>query len=375
MAEQILVATRKGLFTVEQRGSARTRWGIGGTAFLGDNVSMVLPEAHGRPRLAALDHGHFGPKLHRSGDGGRSWEECAVPAMPALAEGEEEWREPMGGRIIPQQVLRLWALERGRDGTVWCGTIPGGLFRSTDEGDSWELVRSLWDRPERKEWFGGGADYPGIHSICIDPRDDRHVAVAVSCGGIWATTDGGATWEPRADGMRAEYMPPERQHESAIQDPHRVVQCRDRPDTLWAQHHNGVFRTRDNGRSWDEVEAVEPSVFGFAVAVHPEDPDTAWLVPARKDEFRIPVDGRVVVARTRDGGASFEVLRRGLPQRHAYDLTYRHALDVDGAGQRLAFGTTTGSLWVSDNAGDDWATVSEHLPPVYAVRWTGPHVD
>jgi hypothetical protein len=367
--DRFLVATRKGLFNIERRGGVRPRWAIAGTAFLGDNVSMVLPAEGGRSMLAALDHGHFGPKLHRSRDGGRSWAECGVPAMPAPAEGEEEWREPMGGRIVPQQVLRIWALERGPDGVIWCGTIPGGLFRSTDDGDSWALVRSLWERPERKEWFGGGADFPGIHSICIDPRDAATVTVAVSCGGVWASTDGGDSWEIRGAGMRAEYMPPDRQYDPHIQDPHRVVQCRARPDALWAQHHNGVFRSSDGGRSWEEIGSVTPSVFGFAVAVHPLDPATAWLVPARKDEFRIPVNGRVVVARTRDGGGSFDVLTRGLPQRHAYDLTYRHALDVDRSGERLAFGTTTGSLWVSETAGDGWKTVSRHLPPVYAVRW------
>lgn len=369
MADRFLVATRKGLFTIERRGKVRTSWGITRTAFLGDNVSMVLPpDAEGRA-FAALDHGHFGPKLHRSTDGGRQWKECAAPAMPAPAEGEEEWREPVGGRVIPQHVLRIWSLERGRYGAVWCGTLPGGLFRSPDNGDSWEFVRTLWDRPERKEWFGGGADYPGIHSICIDPRDDRQVTVAVSCGGVWRTTDGGATWENRAHGMWASYMPPERQKDPNIQDPHRVVHCRAQPDALWAQHHNGVFRTKDAGREWEEIRSVTPSVFGFALAVHPDDPDTAWLVPAKKDEFRFPVGARVVVARTRDGGTSFDVLTNGLPQRHAYDLAYRHALDVDATGERLAFGTTTGSLWISENGGDDWKTVSEHLPPVYAVRW------
>ena len=369
MTDRFLVATRKGLFTIERRGAVRPRWGIGRTAFLGDNVSMILPpDAAGR-MLIALDHGHFGPKLHRSDDGGRRWKECATPVMPAPAEGEEEWKEPMGGRVIPQTVLRIWALERAQDGTIWCGTIPGGLFRSRDNGDSWEFIHSLWNRPERKEWFGGGADYPGIHSICIDPRDDAHVTVAVSCGGVWTTFDSGASWEVRARGMRAAFMPPDRQEDPHIQDPHRIVQCPAQPDAMWAQHHNAVYRTTDAGLRWVDIPTVEPSVFGFALAVHPGDAETAWLVPARKDEFRIPVKGRVVVARTRDGGASFDVLSKGLPQRHAYDLAYRHALDVDQSGDRLAFGSTTGSLWVSENGGDDWKTVSEHLPPVYAVRW------
>jgi photosystem II stability/assembly factor-like uncharacterized protein len=169
--------------------------------------------------------------------------------------------------------------------------------------------------------------------------------------------------------MFAAFMPPERREDPAIQDPHRVVHCPAQPDRLWAQHHNGVFRSDDGGRSWKTIDNVQPSVFGFAVAVHPSDPDTAWFVPAVKDETRIPVDGKVVVARTRDGGKSFEVLRKGLPQEHAYDITFRHGLDVDASGSCLAFGSTTGSLWVSEDAGDSWTAISTHLPPIYAVRF------
>jgi hypothetical protein len=131
-----------------------------------------------------------------------------------------------------------------------------------------------------------------------------------------------------------------------------------------------VFRSTDGAASWQEV-TVPPSSFGFAVAVHPKNPDTAWFVPAESDERRIPIAGRVVVARTRDGGRSFTELTRGLPQRHAYDLTYRHALDIDATGNHLALGTTTGSLWVSVDQGESWQTAAEHLPPVYAVRWAG----
>jgi hypothetical protein len=135
------------------------------------------------------------------------------------------------------------------------------------------------------------------------------------------------------------------------------------------QHHNGIFKSADDAASWTEIKDVKPSAFGFPVAVHPKDPNTAWFVPSHKDEKRCPIDGRVVVNRTSDGGKSFETLRRGLPQEYAYDLVYRHCLDVDRAGNRLAFGSTTGSVWVSEDAGDSWQTVSSNLPPVYAVRF------
>jgi photosystem II stability/assembly factor-like uncharacterized protein len=230
-------------------------------------------------------------------------------------------------------------------------------------------VRSLWDNPLRKKWFGGGADLPGIHSICVHPNDAKHVTLGISCGGVWVTRDGGATWNVQADGMRAEYMPPESAGDPNIQDPHRVVQCAAQPDYLWAQHHNGIFRTENGSKSWTELANVKPSHFGFAVAVHPKDGKTAWFIPAVKDERRYAVDGKLVVTRTRDGGQSFTTLTNGLPQEHAYDIAYRHALDIDQAGQTLAFGTTTGSLYVSEDQGDHWQTVSEHLPPIFCMRF------
>ena len=218
------------------------------------------------------------------------------------------------------------------------------MFVSEDGGASWQLVRGLWDRPERAQWGGGGYDHPGIHSIAIDPRDAKRITVAVSTGGAWQTKDGGKSWAICAQGMYAEYMPPEQKFEQNAQDIHRMVLCAARPEVMWVQHHNGVFRSTDNAKSWQEVTAIRPAKFGFAVAVHPKDPDTAWFVPAVKDECRVPVDAKLVVARTRDGGKTFAMLRKGLPQEHAYDLVYRHCLDVDRTGRRVAFGSTTGGF-------------------------------
>jgi hypothetical protein len=369
MTARLWAATRKGLFSVTGGASG---WRIERVSFLGDPVSIVLPDPRDGAVYAALDHGHFGAKLHRSDDQGATWTELAVPTYPPQPADSNEQKSFTTGQPLEWKLRKVWALETGgpaETGVLWCGTIPGGLFRSGDRGATWTLNEALWTNPRRREWFGGGADYPGIHSVCVDPRDPKRVHVGVSCGGVWHTADGGATWETRAKGMHANYMPPEKAREENVQDPHMVVRCAAAPDVLWCQHHNGIFRSTDDGRSWTEITDAPPSVFGFAVAVHPKDPETAWFVPAQKDEKRIPVDGKVVVGRTRDGGRTFQILREGLPQEHAYDLTFRHALDVTPDGRSLAFGSTTGSLWVSEDEGERWQTVSEHLPPVYCVRW------
>ena len=369
MSDRIHVSTRKGLFTLE-RGSAG--WAIADAAFLGMNVTMSLADARDGAWFAAIDHGHFGTHLHRSRDQGKQWEEVAVPKYPADATIPQRMPDGNSAQTKPAALSEIWALESGGDdqpNLIWCGTIPGGLFSSTDGGDSWQLNESLWNRPEREQWFGGGKDDPGLHSIWVDPRDSSHVTVSVSCGGVWQTHDGGANWTCTSQGLRAEYMPPDQAYEPAIQDPHRLAACRAQPDHQWIQHHNGIFHSTDGGNKWDEIPDVKPSVFGLAVAAHPTDPATAWFVPGVKDECRIPVDGQLVVTKTTDGGQTFSQHGEGLPNRHAYDLVFRHALDVDGSGERLAMGSSTGNLWISENGGTSWQVVSNHLPPVYAVRF------
>lgn len=355
------VATRKGLFELQRSDAGATDWRIARVSFLGEPVSMLLPPDAADPQgrmLAALNLGHFGVHLHRSDDAGATWAEVAAPTYPA---------QPPEDTGFAWKLVLVWALER-RGGTVWAGTIPGGLFRSDDGGEHWQLVEALWRQPERAHWFGGGYPEPGIHSICPHPQRPQELLVALSSGGVWVSEDDGATWRVQTQGMLAPYMPPEQAGDPNAQDPHRVLRCPAAPQVLWCQHHGGIWRSVDNAASWQAVDAPVSS-FGFAVAVHPQDPDTAWFVPAVKDEQRVPVGGALVVNRTRDGGRSFETLRAGLPQQHCYDLVYRHGLDVSADGRSLLMGSTTGGLWASADGGEQWHAVSLNLPPIAAVRF------
>jgi hypothetical protein len=365
MSDRMHVATRKGLLTFV-RGSGS--WKIQQRSFLGDPVSNILQDARDGTLYAALDLGHFGAKLRRSSDGGETWEEVSVPGFPK--DPEEEATQESKGKA--PSLKQIWSLETGgadQPGLLWAGCIPAGLFRSENRGESWDLVTSMWDRPERHGWFGGGTDAPGLHSILVDPRDSTKITIGISVGGVWHSNDMGETWNLHAKGMRAAYMPPEKEHDQNIQDPHRLVRCLAQPDTLWCQHHNGVFKSTDNGANWQEITTTKPSNFGFGVVVHPADPDRAWLVPGVKDECRMPVDSKLVVSHTQDGGKSWKLYDDGLPTEHAYDIIYRHAFDIDATGDTLAMGSTTGNLWVSDNQGKQWTSISSTLPPIYAIRF------
>lgn len=352
--DRLWVGTRKGLFRFVTDGKGWRQ--DGPPAFLAAPVSQLLEDKRDGAIYVALNHGHFGCKLHRSDDGGRNWTELPCPAYPASDAPDAPALE------------MIWALTSAgadRPGGLWAGTLPGGLFHSADRGESWRLVESLWDVPQRAKWFGGGYDHPGIHSILVDPRDSDRIVLGVSCGGVWLSEDGSATWQQGGHGLRADFLPPDQSTDPTSQDPHLIAHSAADPDRIWCQHHCGIFSSKDGGRTFAEHSAnARPSAFGFAVAVHPARPDHAWFAPGVKDECRVPVDGRLVVTRTTDGGATFDVLSAGLPQENAYDLIYRHALVVDDSGERLAIGSTTGNLWTSADGGESWSLVSANLPPI-----------
>jgi hypothetical protein len=359
MADRLFASTRKGLFEFRRK---KDVWSLAHVSFLGSPVTGLLCHPADGALYAALDLGHFGVKLHESKDGGASWSEIAAPSYAGVDAGKND----------PPSMKLLWTLEAGgadQPGRLWAGTIPGGLFRSEDRGRSWQLVRGLWDDPRRQKWMGGGYDHPGIHSVSVDPRDSRRIAVAVSTGGVWESLDDGESWSLGGKGLRAAYVPPEQAHDPEMQDVHRLARCPAAPDRYWIQHHNGIFKSVNGIAEWTEIFPPHEGGFGFAVAVDPARPERAWFVPAVKDEFRYPKDGKLLVAMTDDGGNSFSYFGNGLPQENAYDLIYRHGLVVDEEGRGLAMGSTTGGLWFSGDGGESWACAPARLPPVYALAY------
>jgi hypothetical protein len=138
------------------------QWKIAGVEFLGDNVTLTLTDRRDGRRYAALDHGHFGVKLHRSTPTG--WEEIAAPAYPPKPDGYEE--NDMWGRPLAWSTARIWALEAGgpdEPGVIWCGTLPGGLFRSDSAPPSRpRALPSLRSRVSGStQWRQNGSSFSG----------------------------------------------------------------------------------------------------------------------------------------------------------------------------------------------------------------------
>ncbi|GGB79703.1 hypothetical protein GCM10011352_01700 [Marinobacterium zhoushanense] len=393
MSNTLLLGTRKGTVIFDRKGSA---WQPRPIQHAGIPVCYAACDPRDGTLWASLDHGHWGPKLSRSRDGGATWEDLSSLKYPPGARhivqylptpdfdpqtpsGQPEYRDAT--------VLKIWTLAFGaasQPGRLYAGTIPGGLFVSDDGGDSWELNRPLWSHDSRggdlfsgdatSETLWGGTpasvDYgvfePGIHSILVDPRDPAHIHVAVSSAGVLESTDGGQSWAGRNRGMLNDYLPDPNAEWG--HDPHFITACPAKPDHLWQQNHCGVFYSADGAQSWSKVSAPDNSVhFGFPVAVDARDGGTAWVIPARSDMARMAIGDGLCVARTENGGQSWQLFRTGLPQDNAYDLVLRHGMDI--AGDCLCFGTTTGNIYLSEDRGETWQSLGHNFPPVYSVRF------
>ncbi|MEN7547497.1 sialidase family protein [Rapidithrix thailandica] len=356
---KLLLGTRKGLIVYRQNPSGN--WQFDQVHFLGIPISLAVSDERNGTWWAMADHGHWGCKLHRSTDRGKTWEELEAPKYPETEEVKDG---------VPAALRYLWAFapsSQQQAQKLYIGTEPGGLFESDNNGQSFTLNRGLWDHPSRKEqWFGGGRDYPGIHSIVVDPRDHRRIYIGISCAGVFLSEDGGNTWLPKNKGLLAEFLPDPQM--DVGHDPHLLVMSKNHPDVLWQQNHCGIFRTVDGGEQWTEIsENNGVAKFGFAIEAEDNDPNVAWVVPAVSDELRVAVDQALCVCRTDDGGKTWQAYRKGLPQEHCFDIVYRHALSK--SKDTLVFGTTTGNAYLSKDRGETWETLNNHLPMVHSVSF------
>lgn len=352
---EILVGTKKGLFVLE--GDAGTGFEVAARALPGQSVEYAMKDTRTGRYLASVTSWFYGPRIWVADDPAGEWQQAEGTVLP---EGGED------------SLNRIWVIERGEaDGTLYAGGDPGCLFESRDGGLTWSLNRGLWDQPTRPEWHPGGGGLC-LHTIVPWPGDPSRLLVAISAVGVWLSDDGGASWRNCNSGIRPRYLPEEPLEGLVPYCVHNVRRSRSRPERLFLQFHDGVYRSDDAGESWLEVGNGTglPSDFGFPIVVDPADPDSAYLIPLVGAEDRTTPGGAVRVWETRDAGASWQPRGEGLPSSDAYLTVLREAFDTagEGSGLELYFGATSGEVFGSADAGVTWTQVADHLPPVHSVR-------
>ncbi|MFI6290743.1 WD40/YVTN/BNR-like repeat-containing protein [Nonomuraea sp. NPDC050790] len=355
MSEAILaIGTRKGLFLA--RSSDGGPFEVGPIHFSTVAVPAVAIDNRGAtPRLlAGIEYGHFGPSVMYSDDLGETWQEAdrAPIAFP----------EDSGATLE-----RVWQLlpSPSEPDVVWAGVEPGALFRSEDGGVTYELVEGLWRHPHREQWQPGGGGLC-LHTILNHPTDPKVLGVAISTGGFYRSTDGGASWEAANQGIRAPFLPEGQQYPEFGQCVHKVSGHPARPERLFLQHHFGVYRSDDFGSSWKDIGSSLPSDFGFPIVVDPARPDTVYVLPLNADMDRTPVEHRYRVYRSDDAGDTWRALDEGLPEPPVYATVLRDAMTASEAG--VFFGTRDGCVYGSRDGGQSWSQIAGHLPDVQTVR-------
>lgn len=353
----LLVGTMKGAFVLRSD-ATREKWESAGPYFPGSAVyAMAYDNRNGRNRLwAAATSMHWGGMLHASDDFGTSW------TNPT--EGNVKFPQTAG--VSLQQI---WQIAPGRPSepdTLYCGVEPAALFVSRDAGESWSLNEALWNHEQRPKWQPGGGGLC-LHTILLDPADEKRIRIAVSTAGMYVTEDGGASWRPSNRGVRADFLPDK--HPEFGQCVHKVVQSKQRPERMFLQNHWGLYRSDDRGESWVDIAANVPSDFGFPIAVHPDNPDAAWIVPLESDQFRCTAEGKLRVFRTTDAGGSWTPLTGGLPQEDAFECVLRDGMTNDQLSPAgVYFGTRSGKLFASNDEGESWTMVHGGLPPIVCVK-------
>jgi photosystem II stability/assembly factor-like uncharacterized protein len=363
----LLIGTRKGLFVLRSD-AARLVWTISEPNFLGHIVYHVVSD----PRNSGIivmgaKTGHLGPTVLRSTDSGKTWKESSKPPAFARVTGEEN------GRAV-ESVFWISPGHASEPGVWYAGTSPPGLFRSSDDGDTWAPVDGFNDHKMYSDWVKSGGPTPGgqmVHSLRIDPRDKNHLYLCISVGGVFESTDGGADWRPLNKGCAADYSPdPDMEFGH---DPHCLIQHPLTPDRLYQQNHCGIYSMdRPSGR-WIRIGDNMPKEvgdIGFPIVAHPRDADCVWVFPMDGTDVwpRTSPGGKPATFISRDGGKVWKRQSKGLPKRDAYFTVKRQAMTSDQNNPvGIYFGTTGGEVWGSINEGDSWKCLVRYLPEIYSV--------
>ena len=238
--------------------------------------------------------------VYRCDDAGESWRRLPRPDVAVRA-----------ACAFPPRVMRMAQHPRRRE-EIYAALEVNGVIRTTDAGETWhdcsdDLVR-LSDLPHLKSKIISDTFAEGMldgHAIAISPADPDAVIFAARMG-LFRSADQGRTWQD----MELKRFSPVtygRDVKVSPQDPNTIYAAL---SVSAASHDGGVYRSRDAGHTWQRFDRVQVHGTIMSVALHPTDPRQVYVGARYQGE----------VFATRDGGETWAAMPLPGPVKDIYSV-------------------------------------------------------
>ena len=265
--------------------------------------------------------------LHRSADGGESWER-------------------VGHDVLGEHVSAIASDPTDPD-RFYAGTEPSRVYATGDAGSTWTPLEGLADLPSAANWaFPPRPSTHHVRWIEVDPSDPDRLYVAVEAGALLRSFDGGETWVDRVP--------------SGPRDTHSMAMHPDEPGRAWAAAGDGFAVTEDGGDTWTNPEEGLDHRYCWSVVLDPGDPERALLSAASgARRAHTSTAAESYVYRWADPDAdSWELAGAGLP--HG-DGMLRPVIGT-GTEPQEAWLVTNLGVWETADFGSEWQSVSVPWP-------------
>jgi len=272
----VLAGTKDGIYRSTDGGATFKRANFPDA---GVQVWSFLPDPADPKRLLA---GGSPVAIYRSDDAGESWTRQAVPQLP------DRGKAPFAVRVM------RFARRPGRPDEIYAALEVGGVMRSTDGGESWSdcsehLIRLSVEEPRLRSKIVSDTEAEGMldgHAICMSAADPDAVVLAVRMG-LFRSQDQGKTWED----LRVDRFSPftyGRDIKVSPQDPNTLYACL----SVAASSKDGaLYRSQDIGRTWQRFDKVQVHGTIMSVAPHHTDPKQVYLAARYDGEIFGTLDG------------------------------------------------------------------------------------
>ncbi len=327
LSTEVLVGTQDGVAIIKRDGSG---WKVTNQSLKGKHIHALLFEEESGQWFAGVNKG----SIFASADGGKSWEQ-------------------RDKGLTEQDVYSLSKASIDGKVRLFAGTEPACLFVSDDLGKSWTERPNLKNVPGHEKWsFPAPPHVPHLKHINFQPGNPHTIYGSIEVGALLKSTDDGVTWKELT---------------GVHEDVHRCIINPKKPNHLYVTGGMGLWRSKDDGATWENTFSPGSEYGGYPdqIVFKPSDPDYMLISAGEKNPgvWRTEHTAKSRISRSRDGGATWEILSGGLEDKMQPSV---EAMCLEEAGgQAQIFAATTGGtvLW-SEDAGDHWEIIIKGLAPI-----------